>query len=63
MTPCLIQLFLWLLFLILKSVMKSFKTETTTTLRSTGMAHLTVAGRNVAGVENALIQPFLVLLC
>lgn len=23
------------------------------------MAHLTVAGRNVAGVENALIQPFL----
>lgn len=39
--------------------MKSFKTDRTTTLRSTGMAHLTVAGRNVAGVENALIQPFL----
>lgn len=39
--------------------MKSFKTDTTTTLRSTGMAHLTVSGRNVVGVENALIQPFL----
>ena len=39
--------------------MKSFKTDTTTTLRSTGMAHVTVSGRNVVGVENALIQPFL----